>query len=220
MLGKRPDQRKVLRDLIVGATLVVTLWVAVPRSDWYRVRYDGVTRAQNAVAIHPVNLALRQHKPGDWPPIEDEVRMAAAQGAPESELLARMRVHHLKLARHYLIYAPAATVVRYGEALLPALRELQHVDPALCVRLAWPEAGPAFDVISHLDPHTAEGFEAAIAEVIARSDTGQAVQRMTPERVRLADPARACAATLELVERALQQEPPVARRLLANMLRS
>jgi hypothetical protein len=220
MLGKPTDPRKVLRDLVAGAALVLTLWVAIPRLDWYRVRYDEVTRAQNAVAIHPVNLALRQHKPGDWPPIADEVRTAAAAGATESELLARMRVQHLKLARHYLIYAPAPTVIRYAEALLPALRELQQADPALCVRLAWPAAGPAFDAISHLDPHTAERFEAAIAEVIARSDTGQAVERMTPERVRLADPARACTATLALLERSLQREPAEARRLLANMLRS
>jgi hypothetical protein len=220
MLGKPPNRRRVLRDLVVGAMMVVTLWVAIPRTDWFRIRYDEVTRTESTLAVHPVNLALREHRPGEWKPIEEELRTAAAGGATDAALLARMRVQHLKLARHYLIYAPARVVVRYGEAVLAALRQLQAIDADLCLRLAWPKAGPAFDPVPHLDPHTASDYEAAIAEVIARSDTADAVAPMRTESVRDADPARACAETIALLARALQQEPALARRSLANMLRS
>ncbi|MDB5912276.1 MAG: hypothetical protein JWP22_951 [Ramlibacter sp.] len=220
MLGKPPNRRRVLRDLIIGSMMIVMLWVAIPRTEWYRLRYDEVTRTESALSMHPVNLALREHRPAEWKPIEEELRRAAAVGATESALLARMRVHHLKLARHYLIYAPADTVVRYGEAVLAALRELQAIDPDLCVRLAWAKAGPAFDPVGHLDPHTASDYEAAIAEIIVRSDTGDAVGSTRTEDVRDADPALACADTIGLMERALRQEPPLARRSLANMLRS
>jgi hypothetical protein len=220
MLGKPPNRRRVLRDLLVGALMIVTLWVAVPRTEWYRIRYDEVTRTESALAAHPVNVALREHKPREWKPLEEELRTAAAAGVTDAELLGRMRMHHLKLARHYVIYAPASSVIRYGEAVLPALRELQAVDPALCVRLASARAAPAFDPVAHLDPHTASDYEAAVAELVARGETGDAVSPMAMEPRPDSDPSRACAASIELLAGALRQEPAQARRAIANLLRS
>jgi hypothetical protein len=176
MRGQRHYEPAVQRHWIVVSLLIVLLWVAIPRTDWFRQRFDPVTRTYNAVLDHPVNAALREHKPGDWKTIEAEVRHAAAAGVPQAELLQRVRTQHLVLLRHYLVYAPGRTVLRYGEAVLPALRELQASEPALCVRLAWPKAGPAFDATAHLSQPTAAAYEAAVAEVIARSDLNAALR--------------------------------------------
>jgi len=168
--GQRPDEGTLLRHFIVCTTMFVLVSMAVPRTDWFRNRYDPVTKAHNALGALPVQAALRQHKEFEWKRLQEKFDQAIAAQVPLPQVVSAARTEHLRLARYYLPWSPGRTILRYGQALVPALRELNASDPALCVRLAWPSAGPAFDTGGRLSAPVAAELEAAIAEVIARSD--------------------------------------------------
>jgi len=97
--------------------------------------------------------------------------MAAALAAqvPLPQVLSQMRTHYLRLVRRLLPFSRGPAVLAYGEALLPALRELQPVDAGLCLRLAWPQAGPPFDVSGRLSAPVALAYEAAVAQMVEQN---------------------------------------------------
>lgn len=168
--GEKPEDGVLLRTFLVSTLMFVLVSVAVPRTEWFRDRYDPLTKARKVLHAHPVNAALRDHKAWEWKEIDEAMAAAAVQGIPPAQILAPMRVRHMALARKYMPWAPGVTVNRQGEALLAAMQELRAAQPELCVRLAWPRAGAPFDVVPHLSPATAAAYEAALAEIVARAD--------------------------------------------------
>lgn len=183
--GEDPDDGALVRHFVVSTGMFVLLSAAVPRTDWFQDRFDPERLADKALATLPAHAALQKAKPWEWQRLQPQLAEAARAQVPIPEILATARVAHLRLARHFLPWAPGSATLRYANALLPALQELQRTDAQACVRLAWPAAGGPFDVEGRVSAPIARELQLAIAEVLARSDQ----EYGAGERFRREDPA-------------------------------
>ncbi|NML42631.1 hypothetical protein HHL11_02640 [Ramlibacter sp. G-1-2-2] len=167
---QEPGDGHLLGFFLAATLFFVGASLAVPRSDWFRERFDPQVRADRVVMADPVNAALRDTKPWEWEKLQPFVQQAAVGGMPPPQILARTREQQLPLVRHYLPFAFGTPVLRYAEAVLPALQELKARDPALCVRLAWKNGGPAFPVAAQLSPETGAAYQDAAGLVVRRAE--------------------------------------------------
>lgn len=256
--GEEPDDGTLVKHFVVSTGMFVLVSAAIPRTDWFLDRYDPVRLADKALVALPAHAALRASKPWEWQQLEPRVAEAARAQVPLPEILSMARVTHMRLARHYLPWAPGSTTLRYANAVLPALQELQATDAAACTRLAWPRAGGPFDADGRISAPVGRELQLAMAEILSRADLeygaserfkredpasqsydlgelqrtysamrqeleqrhGDIVGKLHTAEIAALPPDRACAATIDLFTRALQQRPPIARGLLANMLRT
>lgn len=167
--GERPDDGELLRHFLVALAMLLLVSYAITTTDAVKERLNPSIKARKTLEELHVHVALKEHLPAEWQPIEQEMAAALSAQVPLPQVMSQMRTHYLRLVRRLLPFSRSPAVLAYGEALLPALRELQPVDAGLCLRLAWPRAGAPFDASGRLSAPVAFAYEAAVAQVVEQN---------------------------------------------------
>jgi hypothetical protein len=174
--GRKPTEGELVKDFAVALGLFLMVSFALTRSEFIRSRFDEGYQAGVAYLEMPVHVALREHRPDEWKPMEAAAVQAFDAQVPPKLVLEQTRKHYLGLARKMMGTAQGGAVLAYGEALVPVLDQLRASDPARCVRMAWPQV-PAepFDPSPRLSPPVNLAYEQAVARLVAEN-TVSAVQ--------------------------------------------
>jgi hypothetical protein len=242
-----PREGELQRDflLAMAALLVVSYFVVgITRVQEVLDRSIKVRREVHAL---PVLSVLKKRRNDEWQRFDAQIEAALARRAKTDQIVAELRPQYLAVVRQGLPQAHGRAVVGYVQALLPILKQVQAERPQQCVQLVWPKAGgKRVEGMSRLPPEQVAAWEQAIDTVLqergglaAREDRvssealkaaqlglakamqpqwGELVQRLPTRQVTGQEAPKACAASIELLERVVALPQGLAASLAIEIL--
>ena len=169
--GRKPDDGELMKNFLVALAMLMMIAAGLSRTEFARSRWDEAYKAQVAYLAMPVHVALRDHRPDEWKQVE-QITLKAFDELPPQAVIGQTRAQYLPLARRMMENAQGTAIIAYAEALVPVLEHLQKTEPRLCVRMAWAHVpSEPFDVAPKLPGPVNDGYERAVARLIAENST-------------------------------------------------
>lgn len=170
--GRRPEDGELLRHFLVVLGLLVLLSLVVVRTDAVQEKLDPGIRYKRELLATPLPAAMREHRPADWREIEAAVDAALAAGAQPAQVSAVLWPRLITETRQAVAFSAPPAPRAYAQGLLAGMQELQPLEPALCVRLAWPRAqGGAFDPTAKLSAQALQAYETGLVALLRHNST-------------------------------------------------